>query len=339
MIDVLTKRQKIILHWLIKGHVQDGHPVPSSQLAGKKDVDCSAATIRNELTALEDHGLIMQPHTSAGRVPTDKGYRFYVDHLIRREPLPARRHDEICGRMEGAQGNVRRILEEASKVLGLISQELGVVLTPFLSWSLFDRMELLSLSDQKVLAVLHVRSRMVKTVILELATTLDQRQLNRTTSLLNERLSGMTLRGIQDGITERLRDLTGGDSDLVRLITDSAEALFDFTEPLDIHTSGTRNIVTHPEFRQEGPLQDIFTIIDDRRHLIRLFHKETPQTDVVIGGENHDGRLRHFSVVTSTYRRGQDVGSLGVIGSRRMQYSRIIPLVETMAETMSGYLS
>ena len=124
-----------------------------------------------------------------------------------------------------------------------------------------------------------------------------------------------------------------------RLITQSAEALFDFTEPLDIHTSGTRNIVSHPEFRHDGPLQDIFTIIDDRRYLIRLFNRDTPETDVVIGEENSDDRLRHFSVVTSMYRRGLDVGSLGVIGPRRMHYGRIIPLVETMAETMSGYLS
>lgn len=339
MMDELTKRQKIILRWLVKGHVQNGLPVASAQLAEKKGVNCSAATIRNELTALEDQGFIMQPHTSAGRVPTDNGYRFYVDYLIKREPLPAREHEEICGRMENAQGNVRRILEEASKVLGMISRELGVVLTPFLSWSLFDRLELLSLSHHKVLAVLHVRSRMVKTVILELNTSLDQRQLNQTASLLNERLSGLTLRSIQVNIQERLRDLARVDSDLLRLITESAETLFDFTEPLDIHTSGTQNFISHPEFRHEGPLQDIFTIIDDRRHLVRLFHRDTPETDVVIGEENRDNRLRHFSVVTCAYRRGQDVGSLGVIGPRRMHYGRIIPLVETMAETMSTYLS
>ena len=339
MMSDLTKRQKTILRWLVQGHVQQAAPVASAQLAKKKGVDCSAATIRSEMNTLEEQGYIQQPHTSAGRVPTDKGYRFYVDNLVKRESLNPRRVDEIYGRMEQARGDVRLILEEASRILGLISNELGVVLTPYLSLSVFDRLELLALSQNKALAVLHVRSRLVKTVILELNSDLDQRDLNQTASLLNERLSGLTLREIQESIAQRVRDLPGGDRDLVRLITQSAEALFDFTEPLDIHTSGTRNIVSHPEFQQAGALQDIFTLIDDRRHLINLFHRRSQETTVVIGRENQDERLRHFSVVTSGYLRGPDVGSLGVIGPMRMPYERIIPLVEMMAKTMSDYLS
>ncbi|MCK5146070.1 heat-inducible transcription repressor HrcA [bacterium] len=335
----LTKRQINILRWLIRSYVKDAIPVASAQLARKKGLDCCAATIRNELTALEDQGYIQQPHTSAGRIPTDLGYRFYVDNLVKPEPVDLHKHAEIFECMEEAQGDVRKILAEASRVLGLISQELGVVLTPYLSWSLFDRMELISLSFNKVLAVLHVRSRMVKTVILELDSELVQKDLDRAASLLNERLSGLTLIEIQRSIADRVSDVGGIYTQLVRLIALSADALFNFTEPLDIHTSGTKNIVSHPEFQQAGPLQDIFTIIDDRRHLIKLFHASRPEITVAIGEENSDLRLRHFSVVTCSYKRGPDVGRLGVIGPRRMPYNRIIPLVETMAETMSQYLS
>ena len=336
---MVTPRQVKILHWLIKDHVRTASPVGSGQLAQKKTVKCSSATIRNEMTSLEAMGFIEQPHTSAGRIPTDAGYRYYVDNIIKPEPISPEDLDTICKKMEDAKGNINLLLEEASRMLGVISKELGVVLTPWISWGIFDRMELIELNHNKALAVIHVKSRLVKTIILKLDSSLSPEDLRKTSALLNERLSGLTLEEIKNTIGERVRNIRDCDYDLLRLITESASELFDFSEPLDVHTSGTQNIVSQPEFSKSDIMNHIFALIDDRKRLIPLFHRKVQATEVCIGNENRDTFLKPFTVITSCYKRGRDIGSLGVIGLTRMNYSKVLPLVDTMAKTMSRYLS
>jgi len=339
VMNELSDRQKKILRRIVLSYIQTASPVGSAHLVATKCVECSAATVRNEMASLEDMGFIEQPHTSAGRIPTDMGYRYYVNHLIKWEPVESNDEDALCQSMEAAGGDVKKILEEASRILGVISSELGVVLTPWMAWGVFDRLELIELSYNKVLAVIHVRSRLVKTVIFELQVKLSQKELQQSASILNERLSGLTLEEVKNTITTRLKDATSADRDLLRVIVDLADSLFDFSEPLDIHTSGTRNLICKPEFTDSSKMGYFFTLIDDRRQLMALFNKRDSVTEIVIGQENKDDRLQPFTVISSSYRRGKDVGSFGVIGPKRMSYRRVVPLVETMSKTMSMYLS
>ena len=287
----LSRRQKKILHWIVRNHIKTASPVGSVHLVRGKCVDCSAATVRNEMMTLEEMGYIEQPHTSAGRIPTDLGYRYYVNNLIKWEPSSPYTHETVCQRMEKAGGDINRILEEASRILGVISSELGVVLTPWMAWGVFDRLELIELSHSKVLAVIHVRSRLVKTVIFELQTKLSQKELQKSASILNERLSGLTLEEVKKTISSRLKDAYSADKKLLSVIADMADKLFDFSEPLDIHTSGTRNLICKPEFADSSKMQHFFTLIDDRRQLMELFNKHDSVTEVVIGQENKDDRL------------------------------------------------
>lgn len=335
----LTPRQKKILRRIVLNHIESAAPVGSAHLVNKSGIDCSAATIRNEMTLLEEMDYIEQPHTSAGRIPTDKGYRYYVDHLMKRAAIPTDTEQEVWRRMEDARGNVKRILEEASRILGVISSELGVVLTPWLAWGIFDRLELIELSQNKVLAVIHVRSRLVKTVVVELKSAFCQEQLQRTAVVINERLSGLSLEEIKRSIHERLKGSEEIDRALLHMLTVRVEDFFDFSEPLDIHTSGTRNIVSKPEFADSDRMGFFFTLIDDRKQLMRLFSSRDSSPRVVIGNENGDQRLGPFSVISSYYTRGKDIGSLGIIGPKRMAYRKVLPLVETMSRTMSRFLS
>lgn len=334
-----TRRQNKILYWIVRNYIDTAVPVGSAHLVAKSGIECSAATIRNEMTFLEEMGYIEQPHTSAGRIPTDKGYRYYVNNLVRWEPVSCSAQEQLCVRLEEARGNVKRILEEASLILGKISSELAVVLTPWMTWGVFDRLEMIGLSDRKFLAVIHVESRLVKTVVLELESSLSQEELRKTASIINERLSGLSLEEIISSISERLHLSAGIDRSLLKIIIDRAADLFDFSEPLDIHTSGTRNIISKPEFADTGNMSYFFTLIDDRRQLMSLFSRRDAFPEVVIGRENSDARLRPFTVIRSCYKRGRDIGSLGVIGPKRMSYRRVLPLVETMSLTMSKYLS
>ncbi len=337
--DVLTKRQKKIFRLVVMNHFRTAVPVGSTHLVKERSLDCSAATIRKEMTVLEERGFLAQPHTSAGRVPTDKGYRHYLDYIMKQEPLDPHIRNEIENNICEARGNVKLILETASRILGVASQELGVVLTPWIAWGILDRLELIELTDNRILVVIRLRDRLVKTVVLDLPKKPSQSALNRVASILNERLSGLSLEEINTSIKSRINDVGLPEREIMTTIVDSQHLLFDFTEPLDVHTCGTQNIVGKPELSDSDNLNNFFRLIDDRQRLIGLFHRQVNKTEVYIGRENRDEKLNPFSVVTCCYRRGRDVGSLGVIGPKRMPYHKVVPLVDAMAETMSRFLS
>ncbi len=332
-------RQRKILYWIVRSYIETASPVGSHYLVNKYHLEWSPATVRNEMANLEEAGYIKQPHTSAGRVPTDEGYRLYVDNLMRGGQLSPKERERIHKRIEKAGADVNLILGEASVMLGKISNELSVVLAPWVSWGIFDKLELIGLNERKVLVVIHVRNRLVKTVILEVRADLNEKDLEETTAVFNERLSGLTLEEIQRTLRERMQNVSRGNRALIRRAIESASTLFDFSEPLEIHTCGTQNILTQPEFSDISMLEHIFALIDDKKKLIHLFHKKLRNTEVTIGQENKDEKLHPFAVIATCYMRGRDVGTLGVIGPTRMRYSRVVPLVDYMAKTISQFLS
>jgi heat-inducible transcriptional repressor len=335
----LTKRQEKILQSLVHGFIETATPISSGFLVRRCRLPWSTATVRNELAHLESRDYIQKPHTSAGRIPTDKGYRFYVNTLKAWEQVTQEEHGQISECMEDVGGNLKLILEEASRILGTISNELGVVLTPWLTWGIFDHLELISLSSRKILIILHVRSRMVKTVILEMESDLQEKDLEPTASLLNERLSGVTLHEIKTTIADRMRNVNAGNQILMKRVVQSASQLFDFSEPLDVHMRGTHNILSHPEFAEKDLWESVIGLIEDKRGLIYLFNRRVQKPEVTIGIEHGDRRLFPFSVIAAPYNRGKDVGTLGIIGPTRMPYQKILPLVDTMAKMMSQFLS
>lgn len=335
----LSTRQKNILKILTQEFIETACPVGSQQLVSRYHLKCSPATVRNELAFLEEMGYIQQPHISAGRIPTDKGYRFYIDYLMRMQDLHPTEKEEIAKRFQNTDGNIPLIMEEASKILSQISHELGVVLTPQLSWGIFERLELIDLSEDKVLVVIYVNSRMSKTVVLGVESRLYPSDLQKISAILNERLSGLTLEEIRNTIRIRIKDVVHISPRFLKQVSDSASVLFDFSVQRNILTSGTKNILNHPEFGQLHFIENILGLIDDRERLTEVFYINDDLTEVMIGGENKDSNLDYFSVVRSTYKVGQGKSTLGVIGPTRMNYSRILPLVDYMSETISCYLS
>jgi heat-inducible transcriptional repressor len=258
---------------------------------------------------------------------------------MKKEKLSSHEKDKICKKIDQVGGNVNLILEEASKILGKISQELSIVVTPWISWGIFDRLELIRLNEKKILVVIHVQNRLVKTVILAVKSELIQSKLDKVTSILNERLHGLTLNEIQQTIHDRVKDIKDSNRLLLQRVVDSASDLFDFSEPLEVYMGGTQQILFQPEFTDIQMLQSMFSLIDNRKNLIHLLHRHSKNVNVRIGQENEDKRLHSFTVVTTSYQRGNDIGTLGIIGPTRMRYSRILPLVETMGTVMSQYLS
>ena len=333
----LSKRQIQLLKCIIQSHIQTAAAVSSDYIVRMYDVTCSPATIRNEMVALESMGYLQQRHTSAGRIPTDKSYRLYVDSLIRMEPLTPQEEKRLS-ELASQQGDIHTMLEQATMILGQITQELAVVLSPSISLAKFDRMELLPLSGQKVLVIIHIHSRSVKTLVLQIKSGFSAETLNRTASFLNERLSGLTLNSIKNNIRDRCRDSSNTDPELLKIFIDYAGDIFHFNEPLNLRTAGTNNIISQPEFSDKSLLECLFRVLDDRRGFSAYLQNQKRPFQVIIGQEHADERLKPFSIVSAQYQIGTDAGSIGILGPKRMRYSKIMPLVKKMAKSLSLYI-
>jgi heat-inducible transcriptional repressor len=333
----LSKRQIQLLRCVIQSHIQTAAAISSDYIARLHDVTCSPATIRNEMVALESMGYLQQPYTSAGRIPTDKAYRLYVNSLIRMEPLSSEEEKRLND-LASQQGDIHVLLEQATIILGQITHELAVVLSPSISHARFDRMELLRLTEQKVLVILHIHSRSVRTLIMQIKSAFNTDTLNRTASFLNERLSGLTLDSIKNSIRDRCRDSSNTDPELLQIFIDSAGDIFKLNEPQNLRTAGTNNILSQPEFSDKGLLESLFRLLDDRRSLSAYMQNQKRPFQVTIGKEHTDERLMSFSTVSAQYQIGTDAGSIGIIGPKRMRYSKIMPLVKKTAKSLSLYI-
>jgi heat-inducible transcriptional repressor len=337
--DALTQRQKKLFRWVVQRYIGTAMPVGSDQLVKHCQLDCSPATVRNEMVCLEDVGFVMQPHPSAGRIPTDRGYRFYVDSLMKREEMHPDEESHIHESIENAKGNAQLLLNAASKILSQISEELAIVITPWISKTIFDRLELIGLSEKKVLLVLHVRPRRVKTILFETNNHFNETDLDKSASLLNERLSGLTLDEIQKSIKILFKASLISDYAVVVQILNSAHEFFNFSSPLEIHTAGTQLLLSQPEFSDPLMLKSIFSFVEDKAGLMGVFHDQPRRVNVTIGGENSDERLRSLSVISASYHMGHEDGVIGVIGPTRMRYGKILPLVGHMAQSVTGFFS
>ncbi len=336
--ETVNQRHRRVLRCIVHNYIDTAAPVGSESLVKKYRFNCSAATVRNDMAELERRGYVTHPHTSAGRVPTDRGYRLFVDTLMRSQELPPETREQIQRKIDSTEGDMNKLLVEASQLLGNVSQELGVVLTPWLTWGIFDRLELIALSETKILVVVHVRSRLVKTVVVETNGSWKQPDLDKTMNILNERLSGLTLEEIRESMADRIPYEMTTNGLMQQLIEKTAE-LFDFSEPLEIHTCGTQNVLMQPEFEDSETMERILSLIDNRVKMIQIFADKGDCTQVTIGCENADEQMESFTVISRVYRRGNDLGTLGIIGPTRMHYHKIVPLVEYISKTITDYLS
>ncbi|MBC7186227.1 MAG: heat-inducible transcription repressor HrcA, partial [Calditrichaeota bacterium] len=243
----LTPREEQVFRSVVRNFIQNARPVGSRLVAKQCGMDVSAATIRNVMADLEEKGLITHPHTSAGRVPTDRGYRYYVDTLMQVDDLTPQEREDIRRKLLSPSADVEQILESSSRALGNISKLLGVVLAPRFYQGVFDRLDLVEIADKRILVIIRVKSGLVKTILMEIDSNLSRDRLEETARVLNERLHGLTLLEIKRSIDKRMADISEGSPDLVRLIVGSAESVFDVEGGAHFYVSGTGNILSQPE--------------------------------------------------------------------------------------------
>lgn len=337
----LSDREQSILWHVVHNFIQTAVPVGSRFISKHYALNLSPASIRNVMADLEELGFLSHPHTSAGRIPTDIGYRFYIDYLMKVQQLSDQEKEQIHQQLDAAN-DAEELLRETSKLLGKISRQLSIVTSPHLSSGIFERMELIPVSSSKLLVVISIRTGIVRTIMLEIGLEIKRDHLELMARMLNDRLSGLTLKEIRDTFINRVRDIQDDKSGLVRLFIDSLDQLFtDSKEREKLHIGGTKNIIEQPEFVDPQNFRSVIELIENEDIIVHLLEKhEELQKDfvVTVGAENHDASAKDYSMVTATYNVEGVTGRVGLIGPTRMDYAKVIPLVDYVSQAIAKML-
>ena len=290
--------------------------------------------MRNTLSDLEELGYLQHPHRSAGCMPTELGYRAFVNDLMNTPELPVLEQRLLRERLDRLMGDVDTLFRETSRLLGRMSNLLGVVLSPKMSTGVLERLDVIPLSETNIMIVISVRSRLVKTIIYETDLKIRRRDLVRVVSILNERLAGLRLEEIRRNYVECTRDMNHDPTGIVQLIFNESAALFsDSTEGRLTH-SGTGSLLAQPEFQGVNEVRQLVDLIENEGYIVQLFEQapgsQLGAVSVGIGSEIQDESAGTYSIVTARYNMGESTGTIGLLGPMRMDYGRAISLVETM---------
>jgi heat-inducible transcriptional repressor len=346
--EELSRRERRVLEAVIRSYVETAEPAGSRTLSRHFGLGVSPATIRNTMSDLEEKGFLFHPHTSAGRVPTDKAYRAYVDSLLTRPPLSP--IDTVRLTEELAVGNggsaIESILRRAAQTLGLLTQELGVAVGPRLDRAVLKRLELVRVTSQRLLMVLTLEGGVVRTVFVEMPGEIADSALGSVTAVLNERLAGLTIGQIRTSLSARLRD-AGADasaSELLNIFVQEGDQLFDAALPASdgqqVVLGTTSVLAEQPEFSASDRLRRLLALTETPETLGAAIRRrvQAPGISITIGAEHDDPRLEDFTLVTAEYQVGALAGVIGVIGPTRMPYDKVISLVGHTSRLLSDLL-
>lgn len=345
--EELSRRERRVLEAVIRSYVETAEPAGSRTLSRRFGLGVSPATIRNTMSDLEEKGFLFHPHTSAGRVPTSKAYRAYVDTLIGLPPLAATETERLAEELTSRNGGspIETILRRAAQTLGVLTQELGVALGPRLDQSVLRRLELVRVSRERLLMVLTLEGGVVRTVFVEVSGELADDAVGAVTAVLNDRLAGLTLGEMRSSLSARLRD-AGTDpsaAELLNIFVQEGEQLFDAALPLDGHhvVLGAASVLAEqPEFSAADRMRRLLALTETPQALGEAIRKRVhpPGISITIGAEHDDPRFEDFTVVTAEYRVGSLAGVIGVIGPTRMPYDKVISLVSHTSRLLSDLL-
>lgn len=336
----ITERQKLILALVIKDYTDTIQPVGSSRLVKKYELGYSSATVRNDMAALTEEGYLRQPHTSAGRIPTEKGYRYFVRQLMGKPDLPAETKRTITHQFYQIGPDIEHWLQLTATVLAYQSRAASLVTAPHSTRLVYKHLELIGTLGRQVLMVLVLEGGEVRQQMLNLAEPVQQIKLSEAAHKLNQYLEGLSFKEIQS-INLRLGAL---ESDIFRLILDDMNQACRL-QTGEVYRDGLTNVLAEPEFENREIAQNALKILEEHTLLDKLLSGSVLMNNengvqVLIGGEGNWEELKDFSMVLSRYGvPGIAMGTLGVLGPIRMSYSRTISTVQFMAGLLSDFIN
>ncbi len=338
---MFSERAKKILGAIIEDYITTAEPVGSKAISQKLGLSLSSATIRNIMSDLEEMGLLFQPHTSAGRVPTQKGLRFYVDFLLDIHELGERERSEIRSRYLGFPAEAEDLFRETSKILSSCSHHLGVVWAPKISLVILQHIEFVRLRRHWVMAVLVSPTGLVYHQVVEVEGDFSQSELDHLSDYMNSFLGGLTLQQAREALVREMKLEKTIYDRLVDQALSLVQKALSLNNETDVFIEGRTNIIHEPEFGNISIMTDLFRAFEEKATLVKLLDKcmDPKGVRISIGSESEVQEMETCSVVTSTYRyKGEVLGALGVIGPRRMNYSKVIPIVDYTAKLLTEML-
>jgi heat-inducible transcriptional repressor len=345
--EALSEREHIVLEAVIRTYVETAEPAGSRTVARRFNLGISPATVRNTMSDLEEKGYLFHPHTSAGRMPTDLAYRRFVNSLLG-QPRPQIHDDRLRQELGNSadRSAVELLIRRAAQVLGLLTNELGVAMSPRMSDIVLERIEMIAVSEGKVLLVMTLQASGLRTVFVDVPVDVPASTLMAVTQILNERLAGLSLRDVRSSLSERLRDTAAeadpAASELLNIFVQAADEWLEWPSgSTGVHLGHASVLADQPEFQQGPRLRNLIELTERTDLLKSVLAGRTggEGLKITIGGEHQDPALADFTVVTSEYRVGNLRGVIGVIGPTRMPYDRVITLVESTSSLVSEFLT
>lgn len=323
----LSDRKMKILHAVIKNYLETGEPVGSRTISKYTDLNLSSATIRNEMADLEELGYILQPHTSAGRIPSDKGYRLYVDMLMEEKEQEL---NEMQEQMLDKADKMEQLLKQAARVLASNTNYATMVSTPMNNSNKIKFIQLSMVDEEQVIAVIVLGGNVIKNKIIDVEEPLSNENLLKLNMLLNTTLNGMSIEEINLGLIARLKEQAGIHSSVISNVLDAVADAIQVEEDMQIYTSGATNIFKYPELSDNQSAQEIINAFEEKQQLTELVTQTLAKEDntgiqVYIGDETPVQTMKDCSVVTATYELGDGMkGTIGIIGPKRMDYEHVL---------------
>lgn len=329
----LDERKTKILQAVIRNYLETGEPVGSRTISKYTDLNLSSATIRNEMADLEEMGYILQPHTSAGRIPSDKGYRFYVDTMMEEKE---REVVEMKEMLVERQDKMETLLKQVAKVLAQNTQYATMISAPQTCRNKVKFIQLSRVDAAHILAVIVVEGNVIKNNILSIDQELNDETLLKLNILLNTHLNGLSIDEINLGMISAMKQQAGIHSDIVGGVIDAVAEAIKADEDLEIYTSGTNNIFKYPELADQEKASELINTFEEKQQLSDLVmdalaDEENTGIQVYIGDETPVQSMKDCSVVTATYELGEGMkGTIGIIGPKRMDYDKVIRTLRTL---------
>ncbi len=344
--EPLTEREHRVLEAVIRTYVETAEPAGSRTVARRFKLGISPATVRNTMSDLEEKGYLFHPHTSAGRMPTDRGYRLYVDSLLNQPRRPAGETRELLMELQGAERTgVELLIRRAAQILGVLTSELGIATAPGFAEATLERIDLSAVGEGKILLAMTLRGGAIRTVFVKVPAEMSPAALIPVAQVLNERLAGLTLSQLRATLPERLRDSAPGGnlsaSELLNIFIQSADEWLESPTDGTLHLGRASVLAEQPEFQTGDRLRSLIELTERTDLLKSLLDERVGARGltITIGAEHTDPALAGFTIITSEYRVGELRGLIGVMGPVRMPYERVIGLVEGTSTLVSEFLT
>ncbi len=343
----MGERKKKILSSVVTEYITSAEPVGSRNIANKYNLGLSSATIRNEMADLEDMGYLEQPHTSAGRVPSDKGYRLYVNELMNEYELSVRDIKVIKSMMEMRLGQLDKLITNAAKVLSELTNYTAVFTSPEFKKGAIKTIELVPIDSNSMLIILVTNEGIMKNKRVLLPSSVSPEFITRFSNLLKDKLSGLTIEEISVGKIQEIKTAMQTNFEILFPVLDFiTDIIDDVNKEAEVYLSGTTNIFNYPEYSDIGRAREFLELLDDKQVIKKAISSGNEKNgkknaiSIKIGGENEIDQLKNKSIITADYYIGDKVaGKLGVIGPTRMDYAKAIKRIERISAYMNKILA